>query len=301
MGAAERSHRGGWGWPLAAVVVLAWLGLCRASSSDGATTFAVIVDTSRYWLNYRHNANAFAVYQSVRRLGIPDSRIVLMVAEDFTDNPRNVFPGQLFIDPQHEVDVAGGSSAPTIDYYGDEVSVESLVRVLTGQHAPWVPRSKRLLSSRDDRVLLYVTGHGGENFMKFRDDEQMTGEDLAVALAAMHAGGRYGELLLVVDTCKAATWYQHVTSPNVVCIGSSLRGENSYSQSYSSTLGVPLIDQLTHGLHRALLRGGKGGTVVGLAEALNRSVTSSTVDLRAIALERPLGDLRVADFFAASN
>ena len=65
--------------------------------------------------------------------------------------------------------------------------------------------------------------------------------------------------------------------------------------------GVPLIDQLTHGLHRALLRGGKGGTVVGLAEAHNRSVTSSTVDLRAIALERPLGDLRVADFFAASN
>jgi phosphatidylinositol glycan class K len=34
--------------------------------------WAVIVDTSRFWFNYRHAANALSIYRSVKRLGIPD-------------------------------------------------------------------------------------------------------------------------------------------------------------------------------------------------------------------------------------
>ena len=34
--------------------------------------WAVIVDTSRFWFNYRHAANVLSIYRSVRRLGIPD-------------------------------------------------------------------------------------------------------------------------------------------------------------------------------------------------------------------------------------
>lgn len=58
-------------------------------------TWALIVSTSRFWLNYRHAANALAVYQSVRRLGIPDSRVLLMLADDVACDARNAFPGQV--------------------------------------------------------------------------------------------------------------------------------------------------------------------------------------------------------------
>lgn len=34
------------------------------------------------WFNYRHAANALAVYRTVRRLGVPDAQIVLMLADD---------------------------------------------------------------------------------------------------------------------------------------------------------------------------------------------------------------------------
>jgi len=33
------------------------------------------VDTSRFWSNYRHVANALSLYHSVKRLGIPDSQV----------------------------------------------------------------------------------------------------------------------------------------------------------------------------------------------------------------------------------
>jgi len=40
------------------------------------------VCASRYWFNYRHVANTLSMYRTVKRLGIPDSNIILMLADD---------------------------------------------------------------------------------------------------------------------------------------------------------------------------------------------------------------------------
>ena len=58
--------------------------------------WAVLVDTSRFWFNYRHVANVLSIYRSVKRLGIPDSNIILMVADDMACNPRNPRPATVF-------------------------------------------------------------------------------------------------------------------------------------------------------------------------------------------------------------
>ena len=49
--------------------------------------------TSRLWFNYRHVANALSFYRLVKRLGVPDSQIVLMLADDMPGNARNAQPG----------------------------------------------------------------------------------------------------------------------------------------------------------------------------------------------------------------
>lgn len=46
----------------------------------------------------------------------------------------------------------------------------------TGRHAPGVPRSKRLLSDAGSNVLVYAAGHGGDDFMKFQDQEEVMGQ-----------------------------------------------------------------------------------------------------------------------------
>jgi hypothetical protein len=50
--------------------------------------------TSRFWFNYRHVANALSVYRVVKRLGVPDSQIILMLADDIACNARNALPGE---------------------------------------------------------------------------------------------------------------------------------------------------------------------------------------------------------------
>lgn len=46
--------------------------LAQINGQTHTNNWAVIVDTSRFWFNYRHAANVLSIYRSVRRLGIPD-------------------------------------------------------------------------------------------------------------------------------------------------------------------------------------------------------------------------------------
>ena len=43
-----------------------------SQGSGHTNNWAILVDTSRFWFNYRHAANVLSIYRSVKRLGIPD-------------------------------------------------------------------------------------------------------------------------------------------------------------------------------------------------------------------------------------
>ena len=68
-----------------------------------------------------------------------------------------------------------------VDYRGYEVTVENFVRLLTGRLPADTPRSKRLLTDSGSNVLIYMTGHGGDGFLKFQDSEEITNIELADA------------------------------------------------------------------------------------------------------------------------
>jgi phosphatidylinositol glycan class K len=66
----------------------------------------------------------------VKRLGIPDSNIILMLADDVSCNMRNKFPGSVYANPGRHLDLYGDNIE--VDYRGYEVTVENFIRVLTG-------------------------------------------------------------------------------------------------------------------------------------------------------------------------
>ncbi|KAL7611748.1 hypothetical protein Lser_V15G08440 [Lactuca serriola] len=65
-----------------------------------------------------------------------------------------------------------------VDYRGYEVTIENFLRVLTGRHENVVPRTKCLLSDEGSHILLYMTGHGGDEFLKFQDSDELQSHDL---------------------------------------------------------------------------------------------------------------------------
>lgn len=147
------------------------------------SNWAVLVSTSRFWFNYRHLANVLSLYRTVKRLGIPDSQIILMLPDDMACNPRNAFPGTVYNNADRALDLYGDNIE--VDYRGYEVTVENFIRLLTDRLGEDVPRGKRLGSDAGSNVLVYMTGHGGNEFLKFQDSEEIGSWDLADAFEQM--------------------------------------------------------------------------------------------------------------------
>ena len=128
------------------------IGLCSSAPRDiGLTTECVITTLSDAWANrlkfsahgkctrnvravYRffpgQEHMSYPRYRTVKRLGIPDSNIILMLADDASCNLRNKFPGSVYANPGRHLDLYGDNIE--VDYRGYEVTVENFIRVLTG-------------------------------------------------------------------------------------------------------------------------------------------------------------------------
>lgn len=273
----------------------------RASAETTMHTnnWAVLVCTSRFWFNYRHMANTLSLYRTVKRLGIPDERIILMLADDMACNARNKYPAQVFNNENHKLNLYGDNVE--VDYRGYEVNVENFLRVLTGRHEAAVPRSKRLLSDEGSHILLYMTGHGGDEFLKFQDSEELQSHDLADAVKQMKEKRRFKELLIMVDTCQAATLFSQLHSPGVLAIGSSMKGENSYSHHLDSDVGVSVVDRFTFYTLAFFekLNMYDNASLSSLFTSYNPTLLMSTAYYRTDLYQRKLEEVPVTNFFGS--
>ncbi|ETW78248.1 cysteine protease C13 [Heterobasidion irregulare TC 32-1] len=257
-----------------------------ASESEHTNNWAVL-----------HMANALGMYRTVKRLGIPDSNIILMLADDVACNARNRYPGCVFANKGRHLDLYGENIE--VDYRGYEVTVENFLRVLTGRVEPSVPRSKRLLTDDRSNIFVYMTGHGGNEFLKFQDNEEISAFDIADAFEQMWQKKRYNEIFFMIDTCQANTMYSKFYSPNILATGSSEIRENSYSYENDNDIGVAVIDSFTH-------------FVLDFMEGINKTSHASMTDLfskydpvtirshagvRADLFNRPLERTLITDFF----
>lgn len=226
------------------LLFLLLLGLLPHVLSTHTSNWAVLVSTSRFWFNYRHLANVLSLYRTVKRLGIPDSQIILMLPDDMACNPRNAFPGTVYNNADRALDLYGDNIE--VDYRGYEVTVENFIRLLTDRLGEDVPRGKRLGSDAGSNILVYMTGHGGNEFLKFQDSEEIGSWDLADAFEQMWEKQRYREILFMIDTCQANTMYSRFYSPNIIATGSSAIDQSSYSHHADQDVGVAVIDRYTY-------------------------------------------------------
>jgi len=149
------------------------------------------------------------ICRTLKRLGLGDDRIILMLSDAHGCDPRNPFPGQMFHSDDLKLNIYGDSIE--VDYRGYEVTVENFIRVLTGtlfsanlycislrvnyfhlgRHDEAVPQRKRLMRDDGSNILIYMTGHGGDEFIKFQDAEEISSQDIADAIQQMYLKQRY--------------------------------------------------------------------------------------------------------------
>lgn len=269
----------------------------NSTSSRHTNNWAVLVSTSRFWFNYRHMANVLSLYRTVKRLGIPDSQIILMLSDDIACNPRNAFPGTVFNNMDQAIDLYG--DLIEVDYRGYEVTVENFIRLLTDRWDANHPRSKRLLTDENSNIFIYLTGHGGNEFLKFQDAEEIGSYDIADAFEQMYEKKRYNEIFFMIDTCQANSMYERFYSPNILAVGSSAVDESSYSHHSDLDIGVAVIDRFTYYTLDFLEKIKKNSqeTMDKLFDVYTYENVHSTPGIRTDLFKRDIHDVRLTDFF----
>ncbi|ELP84726.1 gpi-anchor transamidase, putative [Entamoeba invadens IP1] len=197
---------------------------------------AVVVNLSRYWLNYRHSSSAMLVYNTLKRLGYSDDQLLFFMADDHACHPRNIYPGEL----RQDTNMPNVYTDVIIDYKGRDVSIDKFMRGMLGRDRVGTPDALRVMKGQ--RMFVYLIGHGGEGFMKFQNRDEITSWDIAYLFKEMEIMNRYKEMLFVVDTCQASSLSDRITAKNVITVGSSITGLSSYSGRISSEIGAITSD-----------------------------------------------------------
>ena len=90
--------------------------------------YAVLVQGSNGWLNYRHEADVLSIYQMLKANGYNDDHIILITADDCANAPENTDVGAVRTDP-------GGQNlrqGAVIDYRNADLTPQDICNILKG-------------------------------------------------------------------------------------------------------------------------------------------------------------------------
>jgi phosphatidylinositol glycan class K len=156
-----------------------------------------------------------------------------------------------------------------------------------------------LHTDASSNVLVYWTGHGGDEFFKFQDVEEITATDIARLFDDME----FQELLFLADTCQAFTLGNGIETPGVYMLGSSLKGENSYAHHSDSELGLSVIERYTYQFIEYMKKAGatamKGLSVQqAMVNHFDYKQQRAHVGVKRTSGTKPLSQVLMSDFFS---
>ncbi|MBO5703332.1 MAG: hypothetical protein J6R91_01985 [Bacteroidaceae bacterium] len=192
---------------------------------------AVLIATSSGWDNYRHQADILAYYQQLKNNGFTDDDIILIMADDLAQNPKNPYPGQIFSDTKLQNDLY---TDVCIDYELGKLTPFDLKNILLGQSSEKLPVV--LNSEQHDNLLFIWAGHGAPGVLLWDENQKtITGEFMSNLFNEMYSAGKYRKLFGVIEACYAGSVAEKCQGlPNVLLMTSANNKETSKAELYAS-------------------------------------------------------------------
>lgn len=225
-----------WNWRVTQMQEFSQVQQLRYPEKEGL--HALIISTSSGWENYRHQADACAMYRLLRRNGVDDDHILFVAEDDIAFHANNPYPGQLRISEDGENVYQG----VRVDYRTSEIGLNGLFDLLAGE------KDERLSIGSTDNLLVYWVGHGNP------EGPEWLGETLAPSrigtffrqLAEMRC---FRKSLFVMEACYAGKVGEACRDiPGLLGIMAANGNETSKVNSYSYLLRTWLSNSFTDAL-----------------------------------------------------
>ncbi|WOL07569.1 hypothetical protein Cni_G16313 [Canna indica] len=180
-------------------------GIKEEDEDAGGTSWALLVAGSNGYGNYRHQADVCHAYRLLKRGGLKEENIVVMMYDDIAHNPLNPRPGTIINHPQGG-DVYAGVPK---DYTGKEVTSENLYAVLLGIKSAVRGGSGKVIDSKpNDRIFIYYTDHGGPGVLGMPNMPFVFAVDFIEVLKKKHAMNTYKNMVIYVEACESGSIFE---------------------------------------------------------------------------------------------
>ena len=219
---------------------------------DLTSQYAVLVQGSNGWSNYRHEADVLSIYQMLKANGYDDDHIILVCADDCANASKNKDAGAVRTDPSGK-NLRQGA---VIDYHNADLTPQDICNILKGVKTDKTPVV--LPADAGQNVLLFWSGHGrseavnGANEMAWRDlpaGQGMTADMLAETLQSMADAHQFRQMLVCLEPCYSANMgaaLEGITGVLAICSAGPY--EQSFADSWSNELGVWMCDRFSRNL-----------------------------------------------------
>ncbi len=205
-----------------------------------ANRYAVVVGTSDTWGNYRHQADALAMYQLLKRHGYDDEHILLIIADNIAYDSHNLYPGVVRVRPDGEnvyTDV-------NVDYHINDITPDDFAKIMMGQSSERLP--KVLPSGSQDNVIVFWCGHGTYGHLAWGSYNSVTGKEVADIFRRMKAEQRFRKLLLAVDACYSGSIGEACDGiPGLLAVTAATPYEPSKADMKDVNMGIWLSNAFT--------------------------------------------------------
>lgn len=205
--------------------------------------WAVVIGTSDKWAYYRHQADALAMYQLLKRHGYDDDHIILIIADNIAYDSRNIYPGVVRVRPNGENVYEGA----VVDYKIGDIKIPDLKAIMTGQKSENYPEV--ITPDKHDNVVVFWCGHGSKNRLAWGSDEVVHGYQIADLIQSM----TYRKMLWSMDACYSGSIGEACEGiPGVLFITAANAVETSKADMRDPDMGIWLSNGFTRGFQETV-------------------------------------------------
>ena len=176
------------------------------------------------------------------RLLFTDDDIILIMADDLADDPKNPYPSQIIRDNKQLENLY---THVKVDYKLDQLTPFDLKDILLGKSSEKLPV---VLEAEDhDNVLLIWSGHGAPGTLLWDENQKtITGDFMSDLFHEMYAAGKYRKLFGIIEACYAGSVaVKCVGVPNVLLMTAANDKEISKAESYAPLWETYLTNSFT--------------------------------------------------------
>ncbi|CAH2327656.1 legumain [Pelobates cultripes] len=208
---------------------------------DNGKHWVVLVAGSNGWYNYRHQADVCHSFQIIKKNGIPDEQIIVLMYDDIAQNEENPTKG-IIINRPNGTDVYAGVLK---DYTGENVTPGNFLAVLKGdaEAVSGIGSGRVLKSGPNDHIFVYFTDHGAEGLLAFPNDD-LYAKNLSDTIQYMHDNKKFKKMVFYIEACESGSMMKDLPNNiNVYATTAANPHESSYACYFDEKRNTYLGDE----------------------------------------------------------